>query len=137
MKRTPTGKKKDSTVNERMRQYRKSTVTVTVSKEAGERLDRFATEHGMNRRGMLERLIMQGVVEKFSGAAKARELLAEFGGDGKAAMRAFTEELKQKFPGYKADSKLAAHAEARRRYSAVSNAISRELKRAGMKEGGG
>jgi len=94
---------------------------VGVTPEAIERLDQLLKRHGATKRAMVERLILQGVVEKFSGADTARRLLAEYG-NRRAAMTAFTKELRQEFPGFDQRKKLE-YPDAYRRYNAVNKAL--------------
>jgi hypothetical protein len=117
---------------ERQKKYREShggdeskrVVNVGISVTVVTELKRLCKEYGATKRAMVERLIMQGVVEEFSGADKARELLAEHG-DQEKALKVYRDELKSEFPGFTTKSRLPEHAEARRRYDAVRTAMHR------------
>lgn len=95
---------------------------ISISGSTAIELNRLAERHGMTQQATLERLIMQGIVEKFNGAEKARELLQEYG-TRKAAIAAFHKELTQECPGFKTISDLPEYAEGGRRYQAVSAAL--------------
>lgn len=118
---------------ERQAKYRKSisgdeskhVVNVGISVTVVTELERLCKQYGETKRSMVERLIMQGIVEKFNGAAKARELFQQYGRDTKAAMDSYRGELKLAVDGFKANSKLPEHAEASKRYDSVRRTLHR------------
>jgi hypothetical protein len=133
----------------------KRVVNVGISVTVVTELKRLCKEYGVNQRAMVERLILEGILlkekervslgkiaERESLATeevlewliyaeritdRAKELLDEHG-TKKAAMAAYSEELRQDFPGYK-QTKLKEFPVAYKLYSQMNGALSREAKR--------